>query len=97
MKQLPKHNDFFFRVASSDGMTALTRLAMLLTTILVSLIAWQANQLISQVKDQEAQISTVMVHTLSTDGEIGTLKAISADQGKRIERLEADFYHKGGH
>lgn len=87
---------WFFRVADSDAMTAITRIAMLLCTLLISLVAWQANQLINQLKDQAAQITAVVVHQLTTDGEVQTIRAISDEQSKRLERLENDFYRKGG-
>lgn len=92
---MPDDTNRAVALATSDAMTAITRVGMLVTTVLVSLITWQAQQLIGQVKDQQAQLSVVALRQMTSDGALDNLKNMSTEQGRRIERLENKVWKMG--
>lgn len=76
------------RVANGDVMTALTRICMVLCTAMVGLLIWQAQAIITHMKEQDDKISTAVVHQVTADGNIQMLQAMSTETSRRIGKLE---------
>lgn len=87
--------DKFIHPPEFDGshvMTILMRTCVFLITAIVSLLLYEANQIIDHAKDLDARLSSIALHQVATEGEVQTLTSISTDQGKRLERLEQRFF-----
>lgn len=76
------------RIADSDAMLVLTRVAMLLCTLLTGVLVWEAQSIVQHMQEQDVKIEQEALHQATADGSILMLQNMETENARRIGKLE---------